>query len=145
MGKAASDRIVGKTVSSFQIGHIKIGDIQIDMNPFSPNYGKNINLLKVYGGDGTGSDCISIFGSDIESIVGSNTGFGGIDATKMPIVVYGTGRDEDSIFIGSHTHTFKNLPLTLRNLNSEVRDDAVASKLHESVPVGSSAINNSKK
>lgn len=144
LGKTDFTKIIGRTTSSDQIGHIKIGDIQIDMNPLSPNYGKNTNIVTVYGGTGS-ADCLAIYGSDVDCIVGSNQGAGGADASKMPIVVYGTGRDEDSIYIGAHTHLFKNLPLTLKNLNKEVREEAVSNKLHESVPVGSSPVNNSKK
>ncbi|NBW58162.1 hypothetical protein EBR43_10380, partial [bacterium] len=58
------------------------------------------------------------------SLFGSGLGAGGVTSATMPIVVYGTGRDKDSILISKHSHTFKNLPLTLKNTNAEVRQAA---------------------
>jgi hypothetical protein len=76
-------------------------------------------------------------------IKGSDTGAGGADASQMPIVVYGTGREPDSIFMPEHTHMFKNIPLTLKNTNAEVRESAMA--MQEGVPAKEGPINNSSK
>jgi len=71
-------------------------------------------------GSGPGTGDFSVRGS----IKGADTGAGGSTASQMPIIVYGTGRDDDSILIPEHSHMFKNIPLTLLNSNQEVRDQA---------------------
>jgi hypothetical protein len=77
------------------------------------------------------------------SLFGSGLGAGGVTSATMPIVVYGTGRDEDSILVSKHSHMFKNLPLTLKNTNAEVRQ--AAQTLQDSVPVPNGPIANAKK
>lgn len=71
-------------------------------------------------GSGPGTGDFGVTGS----IKGADTGAGGSTASQMPIIVYGTGRDDDSILIPEHSHMFKNIPLTLLNSNQEVRDQA---------------------
>lgn len=43
-------------------------------------------------------------------------------ATNMPLALYGTGRDPDSLFIQPHTHMFMAPAMTLTNTNFEVRE-----------------------
>ena len=76
-------------------------------------------------------------------VPGSGEGGKGENYLTMPIVVYGTGRDADSILISKHSHTFKNLPLTLKNTNAEVRQ--AAQSLQDGVPIQNGPIANSKK
>lgn len=136
IGKTDSGSIIGRTKSSVPIGHIKIGAINIDLVT-----GLNTNIVPIFGGTGAGDlDCI--YGTDTNNVVGSNLGTGGNLAEQMPIVVYGTGRDPDSILLRNHTHLFKNLPLTLKDLNCEVREEAVQKNLHENVAIAANSINN---
>jgi hypothetical protein len=97
-----------------------------------------VNDVDVYGsgsfpGPIPGSGCIK----------GSNEGVGGMNASQMPIVVYGTGRDPSSIFIPEHKHMFKNIPLTLKETNKEVRE--AAKSLEKGQAVGPSPIVNAHK
>lgn len=81
--------------------------------------------IPIYGGTPTTHlSTACIYGTDINGVYGSNVGAGGADASQMPIIIYGTGRDHDSIMIEPHSHLFKNVPLTLLDTNSEVRDNA---------------------
>lgn len=144
IGKTDSAITIGMTKGAVPIGHIKPFNISIDMNPVSPTYGQNLAPITVYGGT-MGGDLNCVFGTDLNGVLGSNNGSGGNTAETMPIVVYGTGRDEDSIFIGGHTHLFKNLPLTLKDLNCEVREEASGLNLHAATAIASSSINNTAK
>jgi hypothetical protein len=76
-------------------------------------------------------------------VKGSDQGIGGVNASTMPIVVYGTGRDPSSIFIPEHKHMFKNIPLTLKETNKEVRE--AAKSLEKGQAVGPSPIVNAHK
>lgn len=76
-------------------------------------------------------------------VKGADTGYGGVAADLMTIAVYGTGRDTDSIFIPEHSHMFKNVPLTLVETNSEVREAAKA--IHSNTALGPAPIINAKK
>jgi len=89
------------------------------------------------------NDTVTVYAQTPLPVQGSDLGSGGINAANMPIVVYGTGRDEDSILISKHSHTFKNLPLTLKNTNAEVRQ--AAQSLQDGVPIQNGPIANSKK
>jgi len=138
IGKTDSSSFIGKTRGNQQIGHIPIGAININLVT-----GLNTNLIPIMGGPAPGATEINcIYGTDTNNIVGSNLGSGGSAAEQMPIVVYGTGRDPDSILLKNHTHLFKNLPLTLKDLNCEVREEAIKNNLHENVAIASSSINN---
>ena len=88
---------------------------------------------------------IPIYGSGITKpcIKGVDTGTGGVDASQMVIAVYGTGRDADSIMVEPHSHTFRNIPLTLKDTNAGVRTNAEA--INSYSPVGCSPIQNVKK
>jgi hypothetical protein len=50
----------------------------------------------------------------------------GNQPSLMTVAVYGSGRDEDSILIPEHSHMFANLPLTLKQTNKEVREQATS-------------------
>ena len=88
---------------------------------------------------------IPVYGSGPANLCvkGSDQGAGGLNASTMPIVVYGTGRDNDSIFIPEHSHMFKNLPLNLVDTNADVRE--AAKVVHSGPAIPPAPINNSKK
>jgi len=93
----------------------------------------------------TNPNPISVYGSGPANLCvkGSDQGAGGLNAATMPIVVYGTGRDNDSIFIPEHSHMFKNLPLNLVDTNADVRE--AAKVVHSGPAIPPAPINNSKK
>lgn len=92
----------------------------------------NTQPIPIYG-SGPANPCVK----------GTDQGIGGANASTMPIVVYGTGRDPSSIFIPEHKHLFKNIPLTLKETNSEVREAAKA--LEKGIAVGPNPIVNAHK
>jgi len=51
-------------------------------------------------------------------------GGGGGNPSLMPIMVFGTGRDEDCIKVSTHSHTYKTHPSTLKTRNADVREVA---------------------
>lgn len=75
------------------------------------------------------------------SVKGADTGAGGSNPTQMPIIVYGTGRDRDSIYVEKHSHMFKGLPSTLTNTNSQAREK-ISGKL---TPLNAESVANYKK
>jgi len=73
------------------------------------------------GGTGIpGVGCVK--GSDAGLVPGK----GGVVAATMPLAIYGSGRDDDSIMIPEHSHMFANLPLTLKQTNKQVREQAIS-------------------
>ena len=64
--------------------------------------------------------CIKAIWSGLD---GFGSGGGG-DPSLMPIMVFGTGRDEDCIKVATHSHTYKTHPSTLKNRNADVREVA---------------------
>lgn len=75
-----------------------------------------------------------VYGSGVPSIQGSAAGYGGFVQDIMPIKVYGTGADDDSIVSAPHSHTFKNIPTTFADSNNGVRTAAKALNEIERVP-----------
>jgi len=95
-----------------------------------------------------GTSDVPVFGSGPGSalnvkgcVKGADTGSGGVDAMQMPIVVYGTGRDRDSIYVEKHSHMFKGLPSSLTETNSKTREK-ISGKLS---PVNAEPVSNYKK
>ncbi|NBP00998.1 MAG: hypothetical protein EBU90_12845 [Proteobacteria bacterium] len=137
-------QVAGKIKAGTIIGYVP--------NPTGPGYlpctasntgnpgASPANDVDVYGSN---IDCVKGALGGVNSIKGSNQGFGGADASTMPIVVYGTGRDPDSIFMPEHTHMFKNIPLNLLNTNAEVRESAQS--LQDGVAAKEGPIENSSK
>jgi hypothetical protein len=131
---------LGYTDSTRIVGYIPVDTVATWDNPQIQTCGvceivvpgPNLTPIAVYGS-----------GSANLSIKGSNQGAGGMDASQMPIVVYGTGRDNDSIFIPEHSHMFKNLPLNLVDTNADVRE--AAKVVHSGPAIPPAPINNSKK
>ena len=75
----------------------------------------------IAGGMGIpGAGCVK--GSDAGLVPGK----GGVAAVAMPLAIYGSGRDDDSIMIPEHSHMFANLPLTLKQTNKQVREQAIS-------------------
>jgi hypothetical protein len=120
---------IGKTSLNEKIGTIPPGGIQVSVTVGLATYtGTNTNIVDVFG---TGTNCIK----------GSDAGAGGVTAGAMPIIVYGTGREADSILLEPHSHMFKGLPSSLTNTNSETREK-VAGK---DAPINAEVVANYKK
>jgi len=75
-----------------------------------------------------------VFGSGVPCIQGTSAGYGGFTEAAMPIKIYGTGADDDSIVMAPHAHTFKNIPLTLTDSNDDMREQAKAVNEIERAP-----------
>ena len=80
----------------------------------------------VYG-SGPGDDADLEEGTVRACIKGSDAGSGGVDAQKMPIVIYGTGADTDAILCYPHSHTYKTIAFKGMNTQIDVRKRAQAS------------------
>jgi hypothetical protein len=137
IGKTDSTVYVGKTDDTQIIGYLRVAQVSsiIDGDDQAcsaladiPIYGSNINCVK---------------GTDLNGVYGSNEGGTGASAESMPIIVYGTGRDDDSIKMDPHSHLFKNLPLTLYETNSEVRN--AASNINDGAQVCCNPVTNNQK
>jgi len=138
IGKTDSTVFIGKTDTATIVGYLKPADVNAmikdgDGDPCSatgnvPIYGSNVNCVK---------------GTDLNGVYGSNEGGTGATAESMPIIVYGTGRDDDSIKMDPHSHLFKNLPLTLYETNSEVRK--AASNINDGAQVCCNPVTNNQK
>jgi hypothetical protein len=103
-----------------------------------PMPGEIVGFVNLPGGCGI-SSCVvpgvyPVFGSGVPCIQGTSAGYGGFSQAEMPIKIYGTGADNDSIVIAPHVHTFKNIPLTLTSSNDDLRDKAKAVNELERVP-----------
>jgi cytoskeletal protein CcmA (bactofilin family) len=84
-----------------------------------------------------------VFGNGMPCIQGSYAGYGGFSSLMMPIKTYGTGSDDDCITMAPHSHTFKNIPLTLTTSNDELRQQAQINNQLERAPA--SPISNGSK
>jgi hypothetical protein len=114
---------------------------------YNPNFGpypqQNTIAIPIYAGNpGTptvaavnSTDVIDvIFGSDKQCIRGAfgdkGSGQGEVSdinnatASTLPIVIYGTGRDNDSFNVAQHSHMYKTINCTLKDANYEVRQVA---------------------
>jgi hypothetical protein len=120
---------IGKTSLNEKIGTIPPGGIKVLVTVGLATYtGANTNIVDVFG---TGTNCIK----------GSDAGAGGVTAGAMPIIVYGTGREADSILLEPHSHMFKGLPSSLTNTNSETREKVVG----KDAPINAEVVANYKK
>lgn len=68
-------------------------------------------------GSGPANMCVK--GSDMIPGIGNRP-------ELMTVAIYGSGRDEDSILVNEHSHMFKNIPLTLKETNEQVRKTAMS-------------------
>jgi len=87
---------------------------------FGSGVGSNLPFGPVGGAGIPGEGCVK--GSDAGLVPGK----GGVAAAAMPLAIYGSGRDDDSIMIPEHSHMFANLPLTLKQTNKQVREQAIS-------------------
>ena len=79
----------------------------------------------VYG-SGPGGDADLADGTVRACVKGADTGTGGKEASKMPIVIYGTGADADAILNYPHSHTYQTMAFKGANNSVEVRQRAAA-------------------
>jgi hypothetical protein len=91
-----------------------------DTTVFGSGFGSFLATGPVGGTGIPGVGCVK--GSD----AGLVPGLGGVAAVAMPLAIYGSGRDDDSIMIPEHSHMFANLPLTLKQTNKQVREQAIS-------------------
>jgi hypothetical protein len=101
------------------------------------------SIFNVGGQIGPGLSLGCVKGTDQGLIPGKGLGTGGVEATFMPLAIYGTGRDKDSIIIPEHSHMFKNIPLSLHETNAGVRQ--AAKSLEGGTAIGPNPVSNSKK
>jgi hypothetical protein len=102
-----------------------------------PVPGEIVGYVNLPGGCSTGcvpAGVYPVFGSGIPCIQGTAAGYGGFSQAEMPIKIYGTGADNDSVVMAPHSHTFKNIPLTLTSSNDDLRDQAKSVNELERVP-----------
>jgi len=144
IGYTDPNQISGKVIAGTTIGYVTLtcpdcaGTFPVIASNTGGPGATPVNDVDVFGsgafpGPIPGSGCIK----------GSNEGIGGENASLMPIVVYGTGRDPSSIFMPEHKHMFKNIPLTLVETNKDVRE--AAKVLEKGTAVGPSPIVNAHK
>jgi len=115
-------------------------DTDVSVKASSTGSSTNSKDTPVYG-SGPGGNADLAGGTVRGSIKGADTGAGGKDPMQMPIVVYGSGRDRDSIYVEKHSHMFKGLPSTLTNTNAQTREK-ISGKL---APLNSEVVANYKK
>jgi len=149
LGFTDTNKTVGRIEKDTVIGYIPMGT---DLGTYSVAGGGGGSVTILLTDDvpirALKSDDVPVKGSGPGStfnvrgcIKGADTGAGGADATQMPIIVYGTGRDRDSILVENHSHTFKGAPTTLTSTNAGTRLK-VSGKL---APVNAEPITNLKK
>jgi len=162
MGFTDATQVCGRVVTNTIIGFIDIGQVLSPSSPMVPcgqgcYPGPNTRYIPVYASaSGTrGGPDVPVFGSGLGgsnrlasgpnrgSIKGADTGTGGALAAKMPIIVYGTGRDEDSITVYPHSHLFKGIASTQVDSNAQVRD--IVGGAHNSAALNSNPPVNAKK
>jgi len=112
---------IGFTDATQIVGYIMPGMVATWLNPIPcPTActlpGPNLEPIPVFG-SGPMNMCVK--GSDMIPGIGNQP-------SLMTVAVYGSGRDEDSILIPEHSHMFANLPLTLKQTNKEVREQATS-------------------
>jgi hypothetical protein len=112
---------IGFTDITQIVGYILPGMVATWLNPIPcPGAcslpGPNLEPIPVFG-SGPANMCVK--GSDMVPGIGNQPGL-------MTIAVYGSGRDNDSILINEHSHMFANLPLTLKQTNQQVREQAIS-------------------
>lgn len=115
--------------------------------PIGINPVRNTVAIPIFAGDpgtprlnGVNSSDVEnvIFGSDKQCIRGAfgSKGSGNGETTDidnstsatLPIVIFGTGRDNDSMLVAPHSHLFKTISCTLKDANYEAREVAKTSE-----------------
>lgn len=96
------------------------------INAITGTFNGTLTFNSIVPVNGSGNDCVKAI----------EHGAGGADPRQMAIVVYGTGRDPDSIAMEPHSHMYKTIPTRLTNTNKETREIAADKDLPlNSVPV----------
>ena len=162
MGFTDATQVCGRVQRDKIIGYIDIGQVLSPSSPLIPcgqgcYPGPNTKYIPVFAsatgtkggpdvpvyGSGTGSNNMLASGPNRGSVKGADTGSGGSTASKMPIIVYGTGRDEDCVKVYPHSHLFKGLASTQPDSNAQVRD--IVQGAAKSAALNSNPVVNAKK
>jgi len=98
-------------------------------------------LIGTLTGALTINSLVNVMGSGNDCVKAIEHGAGGADPMQMAIVVYGTGRDPDSIAMEPHSHMYKTIPTRLTNTNKETREVAAEKDL----PINSVPVSNYKR
>lgn len=98
-------------------------------------------LIGTLQGTFTINSLVDVMGSGNDCVKAIEHGAGGADPKQMAIVVYGTGRDPDSIVMEPHSHMYKTIPTRLTQSNKETREVAV----NKDLPINSVPVSNYKK
>jgi len=98
-------------------------------------------LAGTFTGFLTFTNNVPVKGSGADCVKAIEHGAGGADPRQMAIVVYGTGRDPDSIAMEPHSHMYKTVPTRLTNTNAEAREVA----MDKDVPINSVPVSNYKR
>jgi hypothetical protein len=122
---------IGLTDKNVVVGYIKQG-FQYLATYTEPSFGPSYITF---------NQDVPIYGSENECIKAVEHGKSGADPRQMAIVVYGTGRDPDSIAMEPHSHMYKTIPTRLTNTNAETREIA----MNKDVPINSVPVSNYKK
>jgi hypothetical protein len=134
-GVIVSTNVSPIPVLASQLGAPAFGPGAGDVKVFASNTGNSLGMDTPVFGSGFGSYLPTgpIGGTGIPGagcVKGSDAGLvpglGGPVAALMPLAIYGSGRDDDSIMIPEHSHMFANLPLTLKQTNQQVREQAIS-------------------
>lgn len=104
------------------INGVEAGDVPVKASDNGTSSGKDTPAY----GSGPGGDADLQGGTVRASIKGADTGTGGKDAAQMPIIIYGTGSDPDSILNYPHSHTYQTVAVKLVDNNYEVRERATS-------------------
>jgi len=114
--------VVGEILPGTEIANVSF----VTTNPLIGTLNGVFTINSLVNVKGSGNDCVKAI----------EHGAGGADPMQMAIVVYGTGRDPDSIVMEPHSHMYKTIPTRLTNTNKETREVAAEKDLpNNSVPV----------
>jgi len=122
--------------------------------------GLDVPVLASHNGSSAGGQDTPVFGSGVGSnlptgpiggagtigagcVKGSDAGLAGLRAETMPIMIYGTGRDENSITIKPHSHQFIGIATDPVERNVDVREVSVS--MNGGAPIPPQPVNNAKK
>ena len=113
------------------VGKIPVGTVIANVSFATTN-----PLIGTLTGPLTINSLVNVKGSGEDCVKAIEHGAGGADPMQMAIVVYGTGRDPDSIAMEPHSHMYKTIPTRLTNTNKETREVAAGKDLpNNSIPV----------
>lgn len=157
LGFTDASVVCGRLTKDTNVGYVPVGT---DVGTYVDNNGDTVVIktqfplpvvisstgnaggkdVPVYG-SGPGGTADLAGGTVRGSIKGADTGAGGSDPAQMPIVIYGSGRDRDSIYVEKHSHMFKGLPSTLTDTNAKTREKISGKQ----APINAESVANYKK